>query len=342
MAEENKNPSVQNGGATPKAQKRLFKKKRAGVVLSADEVKEIKAGRKRVRKELRAQGIKSRKDFETTASSLGLYFDKQRWWVLLLWFFHGKWLWALLGALLALLLTFFIMSLVTQMRGHFTINMTNDLFREGFSVCENKEFDNPSSMLYSIPLEGAMCVSIANIPEDVLETDGYYHGEDYFAYTFYIRNDGESVVDYEWQVRVNSESQDLSKATWVMVFEDDQMAFYAEAEEDGSIEALPAFNDNTRGYLKMPFVDYAKYPSEQYEKIEVSSTIPYYRVIPISFLDDVTVAAGRQTEVSPSTIHKYTIVLWLEGDDPDCTNELIGGHIGFEMNFKLIKVHEDD
>lgn len=342
MAEENKNPPVQDGGTTPKAQKRLFKKKRAGVVLTEDEVKEIKAGRKRIRKELRAQGIKSRKDFETTASSLGLYFDKQRWWVLLLWFFHGKWLWALLGALLALLLTFFIMSLVTQMRGHFTINMTNDLFREGFSVCENEEFDNPSSMLYSIPLEGAMCVSIANIPEDVLETDGYYHGEDYFAYTFYIRNDGESIVDYEWEILINSESYDLSKATWVMLFEDDKMSFFAEAEEDGSIEALPAFGDNSRGYLKMPFVDYAKYPSEQYERIDVPSTIPYYRLIPISFRDDVTVASGRQTEVAPTEVHKYTVVLWLEGDDPDCTNELIGGHLGLEMNFKLIKVHEDD
>ena len=211
MADENKNPPVQDGGTTPKAQKRLFKKKRAGVVLTEDEVKEIKAGRKRIRKELRAQGIKSRKDFETTASSLGLYFDKHRWWALLLWFFHGKWLWALLGAMLALLLAFFIMSLVTQMRGHFTINMTSDLFREGFSVCENEEFDNPSSMLYSIPLEGAMCVSIANIPEDVLEVDGYYYGEDYFAYTFYIRNDGESIVDYEWEILINSESYDLSK-----------------------------------------------------------------------------------------------------------------------------------
>ena len=342
MADENKNPPVQDGGTTPKAQKRLFKKKRAGVVLTEDEVKEIKAGRKRIRKELRAQGIKSRKDFETTASSLGLYFDKHRWWALLLWFFHGKWLWALLGAMLALLLAFFIMSLVTQMRGHFTINMTSDLFREGFSVCENEEFDNPSSMLYSIPLEGAMCVSIANIPEDVLEVDGYYYGEDYFAYTFYIRNDGESIVDYEWEILINSESYDLSKATWVMLFEDDKMSFFAEAEEDGSIEALPAFGDNSRGYLKMPFVDYAKYPSEQYERIDVPSTIPYYRVIPISFRDDVTVASGRQAEVAPTEVHKYTVVLWLEGDDPDCTNELIGGHLGLEMNFKLIKVHEDD
>lgn len=344
MADEKKNPLEEDGQEPPKIknQKRLFKKKRAGVVLTENEVKEIKAGRKKIRKELRAAGIKSRKDFETTASSLGLYFDKHRWWTFLLWLFHGKWLWALLGALLLLLLAFFVMSLVTKMRGHFTINMTNDLFREGFAICEEEEFDNPTSYLYSIPLEGAMCVSIANIPKEVLETDGYFHGEDYFAYTFYMRNDGESVVDYDWKVQINSESKNLSKATWVMVFEDEEMMFYAEAKEDGSIEALPAFSDNTRGYLKMPFGEYARYPHEQFEQIDADTTIPYYRVIPISFEDDTTVASGRQTEVKPKDVHKYTVVLWLEGDDPDCTNDLIGGHIGLEMNFNLIKVHEEE
>ncbi len=326
----------------PKPQRCLFKKKRAGIVLTADEVKHIKAERKKIRKELRAKGIKSRKDFETTASSLGLYFDKNKRGLFFLWLLRGKWLWMLLGSLIALLLAFFVMSLVTKMRGHFTINMTSDLFREGFSVCELKEFDSPSSYLYSMPLEGAMCVSIVNIPDEILETDGYFQGEDYFAYTFYIRNDGESIVDYAWNVMINSESKELSKAAWVMIFEDEEMMFYAKAKDDGSIEALPAFNDNTRGYLKMPFADYARYPNEQFEQIEADTTIPYYRVIPISFEDDTTIASGRQTAVQPTDIHKYTIVLWLEGDDPDCTNDLIGGHLGIEMNFNLLKIHEEE
>ena len=33
---------------------------------------------------------------------------------------------------------------------------------------------------------------------------------------------------------------------------------------------------------------------------------------------------------------KYTVVFWLEGDDPDCTNDLIGAHIGMQMDFELI------
>ena len=34
-------------------------------------------------------------------------------------------------------------------------------------------------------------------------------------------------------------------------------------------------------------------------------------------------------------VHKYTVVMWLEGDDPECTDELIGGHMGVEMNMRM-------
>lgn len=321
-------------------QKAPFKKKRAGVELTKDEIREIKAGRKKLRRELRELGIKSRKDFELTASSLGLYFDKRKGAGFLAWLLHGKWLWLLLGGLITLLTAFFVMSLVTQMRGHFTINMTGDLFREGFSVCDSVDFENPSAFLYSVPLEGAMCISMVDIPEDVGEVDGYYQDQNFFAYTFYIRNEGQSIVDYDWDVEIISESKNLSRATWVMVFEDEKMTFHAEAKEDGSIEALPAFDDNTRGYLKMPMGDFAKYPDEQYERVEANTPIPHYRAVPISFVDEETVAVGRQVAVKPNDVHKYTVVIWLEGDDPDCTNDLIGGHIGLEMNFRLIKVHD--
>lgn len=35
----------------------------------------------------------------------------------------------------------------------------------------------------------------------------------------------------------------------------------------------------------------------------------------------------------PGDVHKYTIVLWLEGKDVDCTNEIIGGEFRAHMSF---------
>ena len=51
---------------------------------------------------------------------------------------------------------------------------------------------------------------------------------------------------------------------------------------------------------------------------------------------------GERNDVQPGEVHKYTIVVWLEGDDPDCTNDLIGKHIGFEMFMQMVEEKEQE
>ena len=318
-----------------KPQRRLFKRTRAGIVLTREEVKEIKKGRKKLRKELKAVGIKSKKEFELTASGLMLYFDKARFWALIPWLFGGKGLWLLLGSAGVLLLALLAMSMVTQMRGHFTINLSDGMFKEGFSLSETVTFDDPTMRLFAEPAADVPAVSIVDIKDDVPTVDGRYENANYFAYTFYIRNEGENTVDYSWQVRLNSETQKLSDTVWVMVFEDDAMRFYAKPRADGTQEALPYFDNNSRGYTKCPLMEYAAQPDAQYQLISESNSISYYRLIPFAFESDEVIASGSQQEVAPMDVHKYTVVIWLEGDDPECTNDKIGGHAGIEMHFRL-------
>lgn len=319
-----------------------FKKRRGGVVLTKEEVKEIKAGRKKLRRGMKAAGIRSRKEFELTASGVGLYFDKNRRFGLLLWLFHGRALWALLGALSALLLVTFLFSTVTQMKGHFTINMGDGMFREGFSLSETEDFANPTAQLYADPVLDVPCISIVSIPEDVDEHDGQHNGKDYFAYTFYLRNEGDQPVDYAWRLAINSESRRLSSACWVMLFEDGEMTFYAQSREDGQREALPSTGDNSRGYRGAPMKQFARYPEEQYQVIRETEDFTYYRLLPIPFQSADVVVSGLRKDSAPMEVHKYTVVIWLEGDDPDCTDELIGGHLGLEMDFQLVEDQEDE
>lgn len=324
--------------AEERKQRRLFKKRRAGIVLSEDEVKAIKAGRKKLRKEMKARGIKSKKEFELTASSLGLYFDKKRW-PFLLWLLR-HWLGALLALLLALLLILFIFALVQKMRGHYTINLSDRMFKNGFVLSDSIGFENPTTQLFATPAEDVPCVSISQLPEDLDEIDGE-HNDVYFAYTYYIRNEGEDTVGYNWTLDMNEETQSISDAVWAMVFEDGKMRFYAKPNvETGKAEALPAFGDNTRGYITLPVRDVGA--SDQFEVVRTQGAITYWRVIPDSFLTDTCIAAGRQEEVQPMEVHKYTVVLWLEGDDEQATDEVIGGHMGVEMNFRLTGEELDD
>ena len=185
----------------------IFKKKRGGILLDKEEIKYIKSERKKLRKQMKEQGLKKREDFELTAASLGLYFDKSRG-GLLLWWLKGKALWALLGALLALLFALFLASKVTQMRGHFTINLSNDLMKMGFLLSETEDFENPLPQLLSNPVEGVPCISISSLPKDIDDIDGD-HSDRYFAYTFYLKNESEVAVDYDYELSINSESLDL-------------------------------------------------------------------------------------------------------------------------------------
>ena len=320
-----------------KSQKRLFKYRRGGVVLSEDEVKEIKAGRKKLRREMKARGIKSKREFELTASGLGLYFDKRRPFPFLWWLFSGKGLLALLDSTLGALLLFLAISKVAELRGHFTINMTDDLLKEGFTLSETIGFENKSSNLYSDPVEDAPCISVVEIPDNIDQIEGSHNGKEYFAYTFYIRNEGDIPADYEYEINVNSEGLNLSVASWVMLFEDGEMTFYAKRGADGEPEAIPEKGNTSFAYNKAPFLSAAKYPDKQFEVIKMIGDKSFYRLIPIPFVSDTVIASGTQEYVCPGDIHKYTVVLWLEGDDPDCTDDLIGGHLGIEMNFRLTR-----
>ena len=318
----------------------LFAKKRGGVALTKSEIKEIRQGRKKIRREMKELGIKDRKEFELTASSVGLYFDKNSKWAMLLWFLKGKGGILLLASALLVLTSLFAVSWITTMRGHFTINMSNDLFREGFTLSETADFKNPTTYLVCTPLDHVPEISISHIPEDVDEYDGM-HSSTYFAYTYYIRNEGESTVDYKWELALNSESQNVSSAVWVMVFEDGEMVFYAKEGADGQPEALPPEGDYNRGYLQPPMYDKAKDPASQYEIVDPSATVPIWRVIPRPFLSDALVAQGIRLSMAPQEVHKYTIVMWLEGDDPNCNNDLVGGHLGLEIYMSMLEEAND-
>lgn len=321
-------------------QRRLFKRTRANTELTRTEVQEIKDGRKKLRAEMRAQRIYTKKEFELLASSLGLYFDKRRPFAFFTWFFHGKGLLALLGAALLLMFLLAVLSWAVQMRGHFTVNMSESLFEAGFVLSETEDFAQPTTHLFSAPAENIPCVSISDIPVTVDQTDGSHNG-DYFAYTFYVRNEGDRTVGYEWSINFNSESKDVSSAAWIIVFEDGAGRIFAEESASGGEEALPGRDDTRRGYPNPGLLELME-SAEQFELLRQAGEVAYYRVIPYMFESPVTLASGTQTGVLPDEVHKYTVVMWLEGDDPQCTDDLIGGHLGMEMSIRLLGEEQEE
>ena len=317
--------------------------KKAGERLTRAEVAEIKAAKKKLKADVKAAGITNKDDIKILEVAKGAYFDDPKLAKPFIKLFgRGGAVVALLISLIAVLAAIWGLSEITKMKGHFSVNLTPEMYKEGFSVSETLDKDGhvakPTSYLKGDELDKADPISIAWIGKDVDGVDGSHNGKGYFAYTFYIENTGEIPASYEYVLRINSQSKNVRKATWVMLFEDGKMRFFADATKDGDNQTLPERNDNTQGYRNPPFKDKAKFEDKQFELIpNDKNDKEYYRLIAFPFESDNVVTSGVVDDVQPGEVHKYTVVLWLEGDDPDCTDELIGGHLGMELNFEYVK-----
>ena len=61
-------------------------------------------------------------------------------------------------------------------------------------------------------------------------------------------------------------------------------------------------------------------------------TVPFYENR-VKKSENIAVLEER-VNFTPGDIDKFTVVVWLEGDDPDCVNAIIGGEIKMHMNIR--------
>ena len=110
----------------------------------------------------------------------------------------------LLGILITGLLSSIIgvLAFFGQNMGTFVISLDNDTYRAGIILSDDKEFYTASPRLLVNPVNNSMPVSFDDIKiDEALNTDGDYEdssGLTYIAYTFYLKNVGNTIVDIEF------------------------------------------------------------------------------------------------------------------------------------------------
>ena len=290
----------------------------------------VKRERSKLRKDLRMQGIKSHREFEQIAWELGLILDKGKaagllsWlhWALT-WFKTAAGLGTLLGAAGAALGSLFLLSFISDMAGAFTINLTTDMLGKGFVLCEEPSFERPAGRLFSEKVKELNNITLEEIDGNVDLIDGPHNGEQYVAYTFYIRNEGDDIASYEYRLTMDKSTLEVHDAVWLMLYEDGRQIIYAAPSADGDEEKL-------FGYYEPPFYDSAYSPENQYYERDGEWGL---RTTP--FVSENIVAQGIVADTVPGEVHKYTVVIWLEGYDPQCTNDIFGGFAKYSMKFSL-------
>ena len=123
--------------------------------------------------------------------------------------------------------------------------------------------------------------------------DGEHNGDNHIAFTFYLFNASSvNKVNYEWQVKMSNIYNGIDEAIRLLIYVDGVPTKYAKTASDGSGP-------------------------------EPGTT---------EFYSSDVVAMGRREEFTSGSVTKFTIVVWLEGTDPDCLDWIKGGQMRFEFN----------
>ncbi len=55
-----------------------------------------------------------------------------------------------------------------------------------------------------------------------------------------------------------------------------------------------------------------------------------------AFVDDNTIYTAQSTPLAAGATDKYTVVVWIEGNDPECVDAIRGGHVKSNMVFDVV------
>lgn len=205
------------------------------------------------------------------------------------------WLWFL--ALMLAVAVLFIAAFMQEKMGNFTINLNRlELFRKGIAIDADPYFSQPTARLTAATVVDATNISVDDIPEDVDDIDGGHNGDNYMAYTYYVRNAGKEDVYYTASITLDACSKGAEEAVRVAVWRNGKRTIYAMPSATGE-------------------------PEEDC----------------VNFESATTVCSFTEPEFLVGNVDKYTIVIWMEGDDPECVDKIVGGSVEFSMH-----IYSDD
>lgn len=197
------------------------------------------------------------------------------------------------------LITIYFLLRIAYETGNFTISLDpNFAKKSGLIMYENKDAKEARQILKAERVEFMDNISVKWLPDDIdKQGEGAHNGDNYLAYTFYIENNGSEVINYWYQIVIDDVIKNVDKAVRIMVYRNGEKTLYAK------------INENTNQ------------PEE--------GTVPFY--------SNKEVMVTCREDFKPGDIDKFTIVIFIEGDDPDCLDDLIGGEM--KMHMEITEEH---
>ena len=195
--------------------------------------------------------------------------------------------------IILLITVFYIAANIIYNSGNFTITLDRNLYLEKNIII----YDDPLYKVFRTELSAPAVEHFDNIKESWLPDDlDKYEGS----------NNGESYISYSFYVEnIGDKVSDYwSELVIDEVYKDVDQAI------------------RVRLYKNGEYVTYAKMGSNGNPE---PNTTP--------FETSKLMRSENVKNLRPGDIDKYTIVVWIEGTDPECTDNIIGGEIKISMQF---------
>lgn len=178
--------------------------------------------------------------------------------------------------------------------GRFTVTLDKNLAnRKNIYLSENGKVATKTRELAADTIDYMDNISIKWLPENI-DDEGYgsHNGDNYIAYTFYVVNAGKEKVHYWYEIDIDDTIRNVDEAIRIMIIRNGKEVVYAK-------------KDRVTG------------KAESGTKKFVSKSIAVLE---------------QRKNLKPGAKDKFTIVVWIEGDDPQCKNDLLGGEIKMHMD----------
>lgn len=202
-----------------------------------------------------------------------------------------------LGMLGLLAFVLYIVATLYKQSGSFTVSLDKyEMTKYGLTLSETSDMAYNSSHLDTGITESITNIASEEIPENVDSIDGAHSGQNYIAYTFYLQNAGEVPVAYEYSVVMSNVTNGIDEAIRLRLYVDGTPTTYAKTKTDGT-------------------------GPEPFTKEFYSANV---------------MAFGRVDNFKVGDKTKFTVVIWIEGSDPECLDWLIGGQMKIDMKMSIV------
>ncbi len=220
--------------------------------------------------------------------------------------------WIILSIILIIIILW-LLSCVTTQWGDLVVTMDSDMETKGIVLSETENFAETAITLSGESAEEVYHFTYnwfesRNLLENLDNTDGSHNGDDYFAYTFYMQNNGSETFDYTATLDITGVAKSCDEAARIMVYKNGEPTIYAKP----------------------------KLGTDEPERIAGEDT-DYATV----FYDNDTVFTETYEDFAPGDTDKYTVVIWFEGEDSECINDIMGGHMRLSMMFEAAELETE-